>query len=389
MEDIEIYELASRVLSDITHDLNESTYVKLGGELTFHWRTEKIFGAFASTLSEVGEPPKHRITMHYEFVRQVWRDAEDLCKFLRSIPEDSGTDKLYDFYGDRIKLPKCFNDQELVQNMFVATITWVYFHEIGHLMQEHGVIRAEFVDDHGDPAETTDVHDFEASNDKRLVGREALVSHVTELAADFEATHFYVFELLRHVTNPDFVADEERTEVLSGLIYLMVCGLSLLFLRFNGNQPFLPTAVIEGSHPNPLTRLEINVPQIFENLDMIGRLGVVNHGLDRRQLVLLCAKAALSATLYWSMTKTTKQEFDDRFLLKGLLFNSDVLQYLQPIVSCWDEMLPRVKKIRRFGSPISLMNFTDSFRTRIAGVITWGNGPEGNTSHSSPSDTNA
>ena len=386
MDDIEIYELASRVLGGITNDLNEGTYVKLGGELTFHWRTEKIFGAFASTLSEAGKPPNHRITMHYEFVRQLWRDAEDLCKFLRSIPKDSDTDKLCDFYGDRIKLPKCFNDQELVQNMFVATITWVYFHEIGHLMQEHGVIRAEFGDGHGDAAQMTDVHDFEASNDKRLVGREALVSHVTELAADFEATHFYVLELLRHVTNSDFVADEERNEVLAGLIYLMVCGLSLLFLRFNGNQPILPTAVIEGSHPNPLTRLEINVPQIYENLDMIGKLGVVNHGINRKQLVFISGKAALSATLYWSMTKTTKQKLDDRFLLKGLLSNSAVHQYLQPIVRCWDEMLPKINEVRRFGSPLGLMNFTDSFRARIAGVITWGNGPEGKTSSSSLPD---
>jgi hypothetical protein len=375
LEDIEIYELASRVIGDITRDLNESTYAKLGGELRITWHEEKKFGAFASTLSEPGEPPKHRITMHYELVRQVWRDAEDLCEFLRSIPEDSDVDKLYDFYGDRTKLPKCFDDEELVKNMFVAAITWVYFHEIGHLMQEHGVIRAEFAEGNSDDAQTTDVHDYEASHGKRLIGREALVSHVTELAADFEAMHFYVLELLRHITDPDFVDDKKRTEVLSGLIYLMVCGLSLLFFRFNGSQPILPTAVIAGSHPNPLVRLEINVPQIFESLDMIGK--VVDHGLDRKQLVLLCAKAALSATLYWSMTKAEKHKFDDRFLLKGLLTNKVVLQYLQPIVTCWDEMLPRVKEIRRFGSPLGLMNFTDSFRTRIAGVIIWGQGPEG------------
>ena len=386
MEDIKIYELASLVLGDITRDLNESTYVKLGGELTIHWRTEKIFGAFASTLSEIGTPPKHRITIYYELVRQVWRDAEDLCNFLRIIPQDSDVDKLYDFYGDRIKLPKCFDSQTLVKNMFVATITWVYFHEIGHLMQEHGVIRAEFGDGHGNAARTTDVQDFEASDDKRLAGREVLVSHVTELAADFEATHRYVFELLRHIRAPDFVDEKDRTEVLSGLIYVMVCGLSLLFMRFNGNQPILPTAGIEGSHPNPLLRLEINVPQIFENLDLISKSGVLKHGINRKQLVLICGKAALSATLYWSMTKTTKQKLDERFLLKGLLSNSTVLQYLQPIVRCWDEMLPRVNEIRRFGSSLSLMNFTESFRARIDGVVTWGNGPEGKTSSSSPLD---
>ena len=56
------------------------------------------------------------------------------------------------------------------------------------------------------------------------MGREALVSHVTELAADFEATNLYVRELLRHVNDPGFVEGEERTEVLSGLIYLAVAG---------------------------------------------------------------------------------------------------------------------------------------------------------------------
>lgn len=380
MKDIDIYNLASQVLGDITHDLNESRYAELGGELTITWCTEKKFGAYASSLDEAGKPPKHRVTMYYELARQVWRDAEELCKFLRSIPQDSGVDKLYDFYGDRVKLPKCFNDEELVNNIFVAAITWVYFHEIGHLMQEHGVIRDEFWEGHSGAVKIADVYDFEASNHKRLVGREALVSHVTELAADFEATTLYVFELLRHVNDPDFVEGEARTEVLSSLIYLMVCGLSLLFFRFNGSQPILPTAVIEGSHPNPLIRLELNVPQIFESLDMIGKL--LDHGLDRKQLVLLCGKAALSATLYWSMTRTEKREFDYRFLLKGLLSNSVVLQYLQPIVACWDEILPRVKEVRRFGSPLGLMTFTDSFKERIAGVITWGNGPEGKSTTS-------
>lgn len=380
MKDIDIYDLAGQVLGDITHNLNEGIYAELGGDLTISWCTEKKFGAYASSLDEAGKPPKHRVTMYYELARQVWRDAEELCKFLRSIPQDSGVDKLYDFYGDRVKLPKCFNDEELVNNIFVAAITWVYFHEIGHLMQEHGVIRDEFCKGHSGAVKTADVYDFEASSHKRLAGREALVSHVTELAADFEATNLYVFELLRHVNDPDFVEGEARTEVLSSLIYLMVCGLSLLFFRFNGSQPILPTAVIEGSHPNPLIRLELNVPHIFESLDMTGKL--LDHGLDRKQLVLLCAKAALSATLYWSMTRTEKREFDDRFLLKGLLSNSVVLQYLQPIVVCWDEILPRVKEIRRFGSPLGLMTFTDSFKERIARVITWGNGPEGKSTAS-------
>ena len=87
---------------------------------------------------------RHSITIYYELVRQVWRDAEGLCEFLRSIPKGSGVDSLYDVYGDREKLPTCFEEDEHVKNIFVAAITWVFFHELGHLMQEHGVIRAEF-----------------------------------------------------------------------------------------------------------------------------------------------------------------------------------------------------------------------------------------------------
>jgi len=375
MEDIEIYQLASQVLSDITRDLNGGIYARLDGELSIKWGTEKIYGAFASSPGKTDKPPKHCITMYYEFVRQVWRDAEDLCKFLRSIPEDTDVDKLYDFYGDRVKLPRCFNSEEHVKNMFIGAITWVYFHEIGHLMQEHGVIRNEFGPNDGSAIQTTDVHDFEASRNKPIVGREALVSQVTELAADFEATNFYVMELLRHVSHPDFVDDEKRTEVFAGLIYLMVCGISLVFFRFNGNQPILPVAAVEGSHPKPLTRLEFIVPQIFENLDGVAKM-VANIDVDRNQLVLLCAKAAFSATLYWSMTKTEKRTLDNRFLLKGLLSNPVVLQYLQPIVANWDEMLPRVKEMRRFGTTRGLMSFTESFRQRVTDLTTWGNGPE-------------
>jgi hypothetical protein len=89
------------------------------------------------------------------------------------------------------------------------------------------------------------------------------------------------------------------------------------------------------------------------------------------------------------MTKTPERRFDDRFMLKGLLSNPVVLQYLQPIVACWDEMLPRVMEVRRFGFPRGLMTFADSFRERIADVITWGNGPEGNVTASASPDAPA
>lgn len=386
MEDLEIYQLAGQVLGTLTRELNDGIYAELGGELSIGWREGRKFGAYASSSADPAAPIQHSITIYYELVRQVWRDAEGLCEFLRIIPEGTDVDRLYDSFGDREKLPTCFEEDEHVKNIFVAAITWVFFHELGHLMQEHGVIRAEF----GSTAEglglAADVQDFEASGDEVLVGREAVVSHATELAADFEAMNFYVVELIRHVSDPTFVRVEARTEVLAGLVYLMLCGLSLVFFRFNGAKPLASSAVVEGSHPNPLTRLEINLPQIHESLDSKLMRAICSHEINRKELVMLGGKAALSATLYWTMTKTESRQFDDRFMLRGILTNPTVLEYLQPIVACWDEMLPRVLELRRFGLPTGVMTFTDDFRHRIAEVIPWGKGPEG-ASHAGVAST--
>lgn len=378
MEDAEICRLAEDILGNITGDLNETTYRPLGGKLSIAWSDKPIYGAFASSPGQSDKPPQHCITFYYAFVVQVWRDAENICKFLRGIPKESGYDKVYDVWGGRVKLPNCFSKNEHVRNMFTAAITWVYFHELAHLMQEHGIIRAEFGKTEDKAEENTDIHDCEVSQGKRIDGREALVSHVTELAADFEATSFYVTELMRHLMDPDFATEQERPEVFSGLLYLMVCGISLVFFRFHGNKPFLPTAAVEGSHPHPLPRLQFLIPQIFEQLDLEIFRADGGYTLDRRQLVALCLKAAFSATLYWSVSNTDNHGFDTRFMLKGIFSDVATLQYLQPIVRIWDEILPRIKEVRRFGEDAGLMYFTEMARSRISDLITWGKGPEAN-----------
>ncbi len=374
MEDKDIYELGCNVLTTLNRELGESIYAKLQGELKLHWNSDPIFSAYASSSGPVDQPPQHCVTIHYEFVRQIWRDAEDFCNFLNAIPSESDVDKLYDFYDDTAKLPSCFSKEEQIKNLFLAALTWVYFHEIGHLMQEHGHIRSK----HGaiDAQKPSEIHEFYASKKKPLTGQAAVVSHTTELAADFEATNFYLMELFRHITDPEFVNKENRAEVFGGLLYLMICGLSIVFYRFNGSLPPSQPTFPQGSHPSPLTRLELNIPHIFEILSIpeIGKF--IGHDLDRKQLVLLSNKAGLSAALYWSMNKTSERKFDDSFLLKGPLSDSSVLQYLTHILKCWNELLPEVLAIRRFGDSLGLLTFTDEFRERVTDTILWGEGAE-------------
>lgn len=375
MQDQEIYDLAYDVLGTLSRELGEGIYREIGGDLSLKWSAERKFGASASASNDASGAPEHSVTIHYELVRQIWRDAEEFCSFMRTIPENSGVDNLYEFYGSREKLPACFSAEQQVKNLFVAAITWVYFHEIGHLMQEHGHIRAQF--GLGAVQVSSEIHDMEAqAEDVELTEEQSIVSHTTELAADFEATYFYLLELVRHITDTDFVEEERKGIVTNGLVYLMICGLSMVFLRFNGILPIAPTSKHQRSHPNPIVRLEINVSHIYELLDSAEFRNVTGHGLSRAELVALSGKAALSATLFWTMTKTEGRKVDSRFLIKGILSNLAVLQYLAPILKCWDEMLPEVKKVRRFGSEFGLMTFAPSFRERIVKGIPWGEGPE-------------
>lgn len=375
MEDREVYELADELLGTLTRELNSGIYAQLGGQLSIRWDPLPVFGAYASSQGAIDEPPQHCITFHYAFVLQVFRDAENFCQFLNAIPAGSDVDKLYEFYGGRSKLPSCFSADEQIRNLFVAALTWVYFHEMGHLMQEHGYIRKKYAPN--DNPHTSDVHEFDAWGKEPLSGRDAVVSHVTELAADFEATYFYVSELIRHIMDPSFVSIEKRAEVFSALVYLLICALSIVFYRFNGSTPpILSTTTPHGTHPDPLTRLEINVPHIFELLDIPTLRQYIGHTLDRKDLVHISGKAALSVALYWSITKTSSKRFDDRFLIRGILSRREVLHYLNSIVDGWEEISPEINEIRRFGNSLGMLTFTDQFKDRIKNIIPWGEGPE-------------
>ncbi|GBR56770.1 hypothetical protein [Gluconobacter sphaericus] len=379
MEDAEIYELAGDILGRINNETNDIIYAPLGGKLSIYWSEKEIYGAYASSLSQSDKPPQHSITIYYEFVRQVWRDIENFCEFLRSRPEADFTP--YEFYNNRTKLPECFNEDEHVRNMFIAAITWVYFHELGHLLQEHGIIRHEFGPRGNEAMQTTHVHDFEVSHHKPINDREALVSHVTELAADFAATIFYATDLLRHIEDPSFADAEERPEVLCGTLYLMVCGLSLVFFRFNGSKPIVPIAAVEGSHPKPLTRLELLLSQICEYLGIVET--ETGHSFNQELLEVLCTKAVFSTTMYWSWTNG--DDFDVSFTLRGGQSSPVNMQYLQKIVAIWDEILPRIKEVRRFLSPLILMRFTDTFREKLNSVSTQGSSTEANATAVTPS----
>ncbi|WP_426801572.1 hypothetical protein [Xanthomonas campestris] len=370
MLDSEIYELSADILSGITGDLNDVRYSELGGSLSLQWDSRKAFSAYALSRGSIDDPPNHCIVFHYEFVRQLWRDAENFCAFIKSIPSGSDVDLIYSSFNDKEKLPSCFSDEEHVRNLFVGALTWVYFHELGHLNQEHGYIRQ--ANGGASYQGYSEVHELNAAGRRSLTEREIIVSHVTELAADYEATNLYCYELVRHIKA--IAGEHEVDEVFRGLLYLMICGLSIVFYRFNGSAPPVLSPIPKDSHPDPLTRLELNIPHLFEMLDIPVFRQLGGYQLDRRELVSIASKATLSVSLFWSGTEGSGQAFDSDFLIKGVFSRIEIIKYLQPIIACWEELLPSIKKIRRHDIPLGLMTFTPDAKERISKEIVWGKG---------------
>ena len=84
MEDIEIYNLATDVISSIAADLNENLYSKVNGTLSVHWLRDDKFNASAQSRSSVDEPPFHIVNMYFELARQLYRDIEEYCAYIES-----------------------------------------------------------------------------------------------------------------------------------------------------------------------------------------------------------------------------------------------------------------------------------------------------------------
>ena len=116
MTDFEIYQLAQNIASSITNDLDASRYAELKGSLSVSW---------------ISKPKKFN----------AW--AEEFFDFAET---QLTTDAFKPVFGDLhpIPFPSSFSKENSVKNIFIASFTWVYFHELGHAAQEHGHVRHIF-----------------------------------------------------------------------------------------------------------------------------------------------------------------------------------------------------------------------------------------------------
>ena len=350
MEDLKIYEISAEVLNGITKDLNESTYAPINGTLTLKWSTEPVFNASASSKSDLREPPEHEICLHYELVRQLYRDIEGFCEFYLQEHTSNWWATFFKDLDDAPPLFEFFTVEQCCHNMFVGALTFVYFHELGHLLQQHGYIRQKISGD-----EQSHIFEHQIAGEAILRGKQSSVSHVTELCADNYATIKCLYELMRHF--------DDNKEELRVALFMLVCGLSCIFHKLSGEVACAPTEAPIGSHPNPSIRMELNLPHVYELMDLVAVPS--GHLMSRRDLVHLCSRASDSSSLYQLAKNGLNKPKNDYQFIRGLLNREGDRNYLKHIIETWDEIEDLLREVTIKGSDFDYLSFTEEFRKYV------------------------
>ncbi|MGV2880582.1 hypothetical protein [Pantoea vagans] len=344
MGERDIYDLAYTVLSGLTDDWNTVFYNELGGELKIQWIQTPVYEAYASSDYSPGGVPDHCISISYSLLWQLYNDIKYYFIYLESGFDD---EFLKFLWGDKAQLSELLTlatKEQAIQNIYMAAITWVYFHELGHLDQEHGVIRYNKSSHFSSTLVECDVQ-----NKETMTGEKSALWHVTEIAADFYATTTCVTEIMRHFT------DLKDARIAANYL---VSAIAIVLHRFNGDNSFEEQSIPIGSHPKPFVRLELALPVIFERLS-------VPDSDERKQLINTGGRSAMSVSLYWLRVHTKFDGIPDHYFIEGMLTRPGVADYLKIIISKWDEIEPKVMSLNRFGKGWQILRFSTALRERL------------------------
>lgn len=348
MTDYEIYEVARQLLNTITNDLNESgVYSEIDGTLSLQWDTRPYVNAWAISMTDTDEPAQHIVGIHYELVKQVFNDIDSYCSYIESGFDDELLNEFFqsdDVIYDLIRTD--WTGDEVRKNMFIGAITWVYFHEMTHLLQEHGKVRSMV-----DGSLDSFINEVNLDDVDNLNERSAAISHVTELAADYGATVWCIGELLRHYGT-------ELNDNMQRNMQMFASGISCMFYRLYGENPSVPKDKAAGTHPHPLVRLETVLPLIYEVMAEI-------NTPERKELVIRCNQAAVSVGVYWIRTCYGSYPSGESVFVQGTINREGGKDYLNEIINTWDELAPLILSNQRFDLPYHLLKFSDQYRSMV------------------------
>lgn len=351
MKPLEITEIngyAADIASSVKAQLDDAWYEGSGISLSINFSTESELGAWASVWPTLEKPLRHEISITYSLVQRLYNEAFDFSMFAfnpdgKSLPLETHL------------IPAEFDFETAVNFMFESAIAFLIFHELAHLNQSHGDIRARYGKAGDTPqriAEFTKVKD-----DALIVGDLASAYHATELAADFEALD-WMFTSLGAMFKGDDLVDHA---------YLQCSIVSCIMLIFNGDKPAHLDDTPSKSHPYPWPRMETWVQTYVERLELSSNFFAIN--LSRAAITKRLMDASYVAILKW-MTRFEIPETPEYVeFVKGARNHPNYRSYMQQVIKLWSQEYKAARGSRKYGPPFSVLYFTDEFRNMVGASL--------------------
>lgn len=344
----ELESFTSDKLNQLTKDLNALHYTNDGDRLTWGFSPATEINAWADSFTTRDQPAYHSVTLTQQLVLSIHRDIEDYLCYLESHQDDALFCRVFDGVDHLSSMLNGFTREQCFKNIYLAAIVWIYYHELGHLSQEHGLIRKKYVSEN-----TSKIAECFAHSREPLTGKAAAIFHTTEIAADF----YSVVCCCRDLTQAD------SPEIVPVILHHLFCGITLAIHRFHGDQGFIPQPVPEGKHPKPLVRLELMYPLVAEVLSS-GLYESRHPDFDKKNILEITSQSAFTVALFWLKKKSLADQRNADYFLQSILFKPGVIDYLKIIIDTWDEIEDEILSLKRFGDFPFILTFSDQLRER-------------------------
>ncbi|MGP6462781.1 hypothetical protein [Pseudomonas parakoreensis] len=358
----EITALATGILGNLISEISEAQYEPLSGNLTIGWSTEDEFNASAYSSIQPSDGPEHKIVVNYELAIQLYRYAEGFYEFTQDAKFKKFLQQNPGYFPLQI-IPSSTSKNSCINNMFFGSLTWILYHELGHAVQEHGIIRRKYGLNTGLDSHAVLTSELAVQGDPPLSRDQSIISHITELAADSEATSIAVFELLRHANVGTEKEPKFNWQIVLDNCYLLIASMACTFCRFNGGKMLPAEAIPSGSHPNAIFRLELVVRQTCKLLKFYA--AATEHEITDRTLLILVKQAADLGTMFWYSKHSDRNVSFDNLAIKGLSERPEFKTYAKEIIPAWEKLLPDILPIRHFGSDFGILHFDKEYRQYV------------------------
>lgn len=296
-----IESLAKSILDDLTKWANDNIFGPKGGKLTYSITLGEPNAAIAQGAADPYSP---RMEIRRRLLEEIYRDAfaftlisnrlateTDTLQTLHATDPFKDSPYVFETALPTIKLEwvapmlrhicagmedasRNAQDERLGSNevrcrfiMFEFMVVWTFFHEIGHALQQHYVLRKEEshvanldeavmdwdMETHSSVKSSFERPGPEYADQKSQRGLPNLPAQARELMADIEGTGIML----------SYLVADNRLNLKT--IYLLLCSLSCMFQRFyNGYEDNLQLAPLR--HPHPAIRDEVAQQFILETV---------------------------------------------------------------------------------------------------------------------------